>query len=234
MRKLLIATTSSELIGTLRRRFCKNYEIADCTDGNTAIELLHRIKPDVLILDLALPQADGITVLQRGGKDVPGIVLALSALPVDYVQLTLMELGVGYIMLKPCRADAIASHIERMERFQLTDDSSSALLEKTGLHLRQLGVSTHLDGYQQLRIGIPLYAQHPEQNVFKELYADVATICGNDNIGQVEHSMRTAIKGAWSNRNDAVWADYFERANDGRIPCPSNKVFIARLAEKLA
>lgn len=234
MRKLLIATTSTEQSDALARRLHKQYEIFTSTDGMATLAMLHSTPIDVLILDLMLPQMDGITVLLQAGADVPRTVLVLSALPVDYVQLTLMELGVGYIMMKPCSADAIASHIERMDCFRPSSEHTVGMIEQATGHLRQLGLATHLDGYQQLRVGIPLFAQDPDQQVFKELYANVASICGNDNPTQVEHSMRMAIKGAWNKRDEAVWSDYFAPDRNGRIPCPSNKVFIAKLAERLA
>ncbi len=234
MRKLLIATTSTEQCDALARRFQPQYETFVCTDGASALALLHSEAIDVLILDLVLPQMDGITVLQEAGANVPQTVLMLSALPAEYVQLTLMELGVGYIMMKPCSADAIASHIERMERFRSASDAPTGMIAQAAEHLRQLGLATHLDGYHQLRVGIPLFAQDPEQHVFKELYANVATICGNDNPTQVEHSMRVAIKGAWNRRDEAIWSEYFQRDQNGSIRCPSNKVFIAKLAERLA
>lgn len=234
MRKLLIAVISDEHRDALKELLSGRYEVTDCVDGDTAIKLLHDWKPNVMVLDLALPQSDGITVLQNAGCDLPEIVLALSALPVDYVQLALVELGVDYILMKPCSVNAIVSHIERMERFRESAETTPGILDRAGTHLRRLGVGAHLDGYKQLRVGIPLYAQNPEQHIFKELYADVAIICGNDNVGQVEHSVRVAIKRAWEVRDESVWADYFGTTPDGRVRCPSNKVFIAKLAEKLA
>lgn len=235
MRKLLIVDGSEVQRDALREVFHKTYEVTECADGGTAVELIRSLKPDVLILELSIPVKDGITVLREARDDLPGVILATTVYPVDYVYLTLMELGVGYIMLKPCDVGAIASHIASLE--QLAGESApvsvGAIAEATG-HLQTLGVQSHLDGYQQLRVGIPLYAQDPAQNICKELYASVAVICGKDNPKQVERCMRSAIRSAWEQRDNNVWSGYFEQEEDGAVSCPSNKVFIARLAEKMA
>lgn len=235
MRRLLIADASEEMRETLYIAFQKKYEIALCGDGGTALKLLMSFQPDVLILDLLLPVMDGITVLREIGDNRPSVILTTSTCPTDYVELTLIDLGVGYSILKPCSASAIVTHITEMEqRAQASEAHCAGSIARTAGHLQHLGIQTHLDGYQQLRVGIPLFAQDPAQNICKELYVHVATICGNDSGVQVERSMRSAIKSAWMHRDKEVWAGYFPSNPDGAMRCPSNKTFISRLAELLA
>ena len=58
-----------------------NYTIATATDGETAVSMAQRLKPDVVLLDLLLPKMDGFDVLKALKADpklksTPVIVLS--------------------------------------------------------------------------------------------------------------------------------------------------------------
>ena len=108
-----------------------------------------------------------------------------------------------------------------------------ALLSTTAIHLRTLGLHPHWDGYRYLLTGIPIYAKTPGMRLHKELYCDIAELCHIANTQCIEHSIRRAIKHAWQKRDLAIWAHYFPLNGNGNIDCPSNKLFIATLAEML-
>ncbi len=87
------------------------------------------------------------------------------------------------------------------------------------------------NGYTQLQIGIPLFARDRAQKLGKELYPDIAKLCGYGSSLAVERSIRGAIKAAWERRDDSLWRSYFHPDATNSIPCPSNKLFISTLAE---
>lgn len=98
--------------------------------------------------------------------------------------------------------------------------------------LQLLKVSAKLTGYRCLLCAIPMVARDPCL-LLKEIYPDVAKRCRLNDYRCVEHTIRTAIRKAWENRDDAVWSTYFPKDKTGGIICPTNKEFIARLAEEL-
>ena len=104
---------------------------------------------------------------------------------------------------------------------------------QTAVHLHTLNFRTHLDGYHQLLVGIPLFANNPDIRLSKELYPAIAAHFKLPDARTVEHSVRNAIEDAWLRRDPAVWANYFLPNADGKIPCPTNKKFFAAIAEKL-
>ena len=106
-------------------------------------------------------------------------------------------------------------------------------LSTTVIHLRTLGLLPDLDGYRYLTAAIPLYAINPGVRLHKELYCDIVEICGANDTLCVEHSIRSAIKGAWLKHDPTLWAHYFPLNKDGNIDCPSNKLFIATLSEMI-
>lgn len=231
MKKLLIAEASETEREALCSIFQERYRIATCGDGFTAGELLTAFRPDILVIDLMLPRLDGLTVL-RQASTLPPIILVTTTAPTWYVEQALMDLGVGYIIRKPCSVTAVARHIADMEQ-QLLDSRARSDARITD-QMRLLGVDSRRDGFKALRVSISMYAQDPSQSIVKELYNHVASICGKENWKQVEKNMRDAIRKAWENRDESIWARYFRVGNDGFLPCPTTKEFIARIADTLA
>ena len=100
----------------------------------------------------------------------------------------------------------------------------------TAGHLTRLEFEAEHDGFAQLRVGIPMFAQDPSLRLGKELYPTIASICGSLSATTVEHTIRTAIENAWRQGNREIWNEFFP----GCEKCPSNKKFIARMAQLIA
>ncbi len=228
MRKILIADRSEDLCAVLTRTFRRDFQVFSCCDGIRTVELAREIRPDVLLLDLSLPQLDGLTVLRELSGALPPAVLAFSDLPSGYVYQTATDLGSSLILLRPFRAQAVYGHVIRIleylekDRPLLPDPQSVA-----AAHLQVLQLEEGRAGFQQLRVAIPLYAQDPAIGLTKELYPEVARLCATSGDKSVEHAIRTLIKDTWKRRNKAVWEHYFP----GRTKCPTNKQFIACLSK---
>lgn len=113
---------------------------------------------------------------------------------------------------------------------QVSDEASHARFqEQTKAMLRELSIAVHRDGYAQLSVGIPRYAQDSTQGICKELYPYIAGELGYADWHSVERSIRFEILDAWNRRNHDIWEKYFP--NNQRVP--TNKVFIATLADRL-
>lgn len=226
MGKLLIAESSDTLRIQLQEELKKHYDVTTCADGAAALRLLDSLRPDALILDLMLPESDGLSVLELA-EYIPSVVLCITALPSEYAIQRACDLGAGYILLKPCSIRSIANHLEQLciahslPRRSLPDAQSRA-----AAHLLALGVNLSSAGGYQLRVGIPLFAQDPSQRLGKELYPAITVLCGNT-AQDVEYTMRDAIQKAWTNRDQELWEWYFP----GATRYPSNKRFISRLAQ---
>jgi hypothetical protein len=99
--------------------------------------------------------------------------------------------------------------------------------------LHSLNFPTHLDGYQQLCVGIPIFAKNPNMRLSKELYPQIARQFSLPDARTVEHSIRKAVASAWVRKDPAVWAKFFPADPNGEFLCPTNKEFIAHIAEHL-
>ena len=234
MQKLLIAESNDELRQALAELLGEEYQICVCRSGDRALELLRGIEPDIVYIDLMLPQLDGIAVLHTALQEGlhPDILVSLS-FESPYITEALNRLQVDYMVKKPCTAGAIASHIREISGLSQirtpTQPQPSVELSDFLLHL---GLGGHRDGYHFLVYGTPLFAANPQQTVTKELYPAIGKHFGKSGL-QVERSMRSAIHSAWAQRDDRIWREYFSPAPDGTIPRPTNSQMLFTLIRLL-
>lgn len=229
MRKLLIADCSDDYRQALSAALQGSYQVFCCRTGTEAWTLLHTECPDIFVLDLMLPELDGLTLLERScADDLHPMVMTVTSLVTDYVYSSTQRLGIEYIVRKPCDIQAIVSRIQDLsQRLKISGPRIDPANYVTEL-LRSLGFSTKHNGYAYLREAILLMSRDPSQSVTKVLYPEVAHIfgCHKDNV---ERSIRTAIDHAWDKGNRDLWLRYFPNS----VQRPSNAVFISRLAEAL-
>lgn len=228
MYKLLIADPSEAYTDALEETFRHEFDLMICHDGETALELLYSFQPDVLILNLSLPYKDGLTVLQQAAHH-PKVILAISPIINPYVEQVSVHLGIQYIMIMPTVASL---RVRLMDMIATTISPKPDLTAQTVVHLHTLGFHTHLDGYRQLCIGLPLFADNPGIRLSKELYPAISDQLGHMDPRSVEHSIRKSIENAWSQRDTLVWIKYFP-GHTAERRCPSNKEFLSRIAEML-
>lgn len=87
--------------------------LIEATDGETALEIIAKEKPDLVLLDVVMPKLDGITVVQRlraARNAVP--VIILSALgEKEEERLKGLEAGANDFLTKPCNAAEILAKV---------------------------------------------------------------------------------------------------------------------------
>ncbi len=229
MRKLLIADCNEDYRTALAAALSGQYHVLCCRTGTEAWELLHREHPDIFVLDLMLPELDGLTLLERScAEGIRPMVLAMTPILSGYVFGCAQRLGIEYLVRKPCDIHAIASRIrdlsQRLTAPQPKVDPVNYITEL----LLSLGFSTKHNGFGYLREAIILMSRDPAQSVTKVLYPAVGHVfdCSKENV---ERSIRTALDCAWERGDSQHWNRYFPNA----VHRPSNAVFISRMAEAL-
>jgi len=75
--------------------------VAEATDGEEAVQLATELKPDVALMDIAMPKVDGIAATKRIKQECPDInVLILSAHDDDQFVFRLLQAGAAGYLLK--------------------------------------------------------------------------------------------------------------------------------------
>lgn len=113
MQRLLIAEHLEEFRILLYEALSQKYQVTICGNGKSTLNLLNSLHPDILILDLALPELDGLTVLKQS-QYLPPVVLCTTTFWSDQIIQVASDLGVGYILLKPCTIDTMLKRLNEI------------------------------------------------------------------------------------------------------------------------
>ena len=211
-------------------------------DGEQAIRMIEEKKPDILVLDLMLAKKDGISVLKAiANMEHKPITLATSAFLTEYVSTAAANLGVRYLMLKPCDMAAL---VERMEEIrggeslrypvQRRNDKVSIETLVTNI-IHEIGVPAHIKGYQYLREAIIIAVNDMDviNAITKVLYPEVAKNFGTT-PSRVERAIRHAIEVAWDRGDLDPLQKFFGYTVSNTKGKPTNSEFIAMIADSLS
>jgi DNA-binding NarL/FixJ family response regulator len=87
--------------------------IGEATDGAQAVETVERLQPDLVLLDVALPDMTGFDVAERLTSSSASIVLVSSRDPGDFGGRVQRSGAVGFIAKDELSGPALAALLER-------------------------------------------------------------------------------------------------------------------------
>lgn len=245
METVRILSADDGFVTAMTNAFLRNrrYEVMPAPKGGMELlELLLRDRTDVLLVDLALPEVDGMDVLDVVSA-MPLPVRPLLFAVVDLCtprMVELMEDKLTYCFVKPVDADRIVVQVTAMTVMRQPLDHRMrmgyALLDRLVTEcLFSLGVSPHLNGYHLLRAAVMLVAcvRLPSRlSVMQHIYPAVATLC-HTTVSMTEHAMRHAIESAWMRADIDALQRYFGYTVHEMRDTPSNSAFIFMLADRV-
>lgn len=217
-------------------------------NGQELIRALRQTKIDVLLLDMIMPEIDGLAVLkwlkEHSMAHKPKVIV-FSAFAKEEVAQKAVELGVDYYILKPFDLPTLKQRILEIVsnpsskgvivKKQLINEPQFRDLEKkvAGI-IKELGIPPHFKGYSYLEAAIISTVQEPSliNEVTTKLYPAIAKLF-DTNEQRVERAMRFAIETAWNKGNVQVIHDLFGYCVDDQKGKPSNASFIAIIADKI-
>ncbi|WP_225938585.1 response regulator transcription factor [Kovacikia minuta] len=112
MSRILIVDDEAPLRESLTYTLCKEgYEVATAEDGMSAIKQFHKQVPDLILLDLMLPEVDGMEVCWRirAFSDVPIVILTAKDQDIDKVRG--LDAGADDYVTKPFNTGELLSRI---------------------------------------------------------------------------------------------------------------------------
>lgn len=89
----------------------REYDVETAADGRSALQIVDERMPDVILLDLGLPDIDGISVLKqlRSFAEVPVIVVSARSDPDDKVEA--LDLGADDFITKPFSIEELLARV---------------------------------------------------------------------------------------------------------------------------
>ncbi|MCI5604142.1 MAG: sporulation transcription factor Spo0A [Clostridia bacterium] len=250
---VLIADDNKKLTSELSDYLnCQN-DISVCAvadNGKEALALIDETSPDVVILDMVMPQLDGLGVLKKL-KDKKltkrPVIIAFSVSALVKTVESAIQLGADYYLLKPQTPERICETIRDFaeasgqknivpssQSVNDTQDNEFDLEKLVTESIHDLGVPAHIKGYQYIRSAIIMVVENMDLLNFitKQLYPEIAKAY-NTTASRVERAIRHSIEVAWSRGNQETMDKIFGYTINTGKGKPTNSEFIAMVADKI-
>jgi DNA-binding response OmpR family regulator len=123
------------------------YQVTDAADGKQGLRAFHAFRPDLVVLDIGLPELDGWAVLERlrDLSDVPVLILTAHSLEGDKVRG--LNAGADDFLTKPFGNSELAARVEALLRRSRADSDPAEVYD---------------DGFIQIRFGSHQVLAHGE------------------------------------------------------------------------
>jgi DNA-binding response OmpR family regulator len=179
MPPLILVVDDEPKVSRLARDYLEKngFRVLTAGDGQTALAAARRERPDLVILDLMLPQVDGREVCRilRRESDVP--IIMLTALSEEIDQVTGLEIGADDYITKPFSPRALVARVRALLRRTRGDIITPGIIRAAGLEIDPGKYSVSFHGspikltpneFKLLR----LLASHPGQTLTREQLLD--------------------------------------------------------------
>jgi DNA-binding response OmpR family regulator len=116
MGKILVVDDERMICDLLQALFSRhNHEVYTATSGKQGLELFRKQRPDVVLLDLHMPEMDGIQVLRQLRAIDPQVsVMVLTGRGTEAFENQAREMGITDFLKKGLSLDALVSTLERV------------------------------------------------------------------------------------------------------------------------
>ncbi|KJY38928.1 response regulator [Streptomyces katrae] len=119
MTRVLVVEDDPQLVRALRINLqARKFDVDEAGDGGSALRLATARRPDVIVLDLGLPDMDGIEVIRgvRGWSRVPIVVLSARHTSEDKIRA--LDAGADDYVTKPFSMDELLARLRAASRRQ--------------------------------------------------------------------------------------------------------------------
>lgn len=228
--------------------------VGTANNGKETLEIIKKYEPDVVLLDIIMPEDDGITVMKKVFNDdkikkFPAFIV-ISSVGKETVTEDAFENGAVFYFMKPFDNQALIEKIRAVKpksNNKNVHKTSNPLInsnhEAINVHvleteitsiIHDIGIPAHIKGYNYLRDSIILAIKDAEviNCITKILYPTIAKMY-QTTPSRVERAIRHAIEVAWNRGNTDTLNDLFGYTISNGKGKPTNSEFIALIADKI-
>ncbi|MCG0274996.1 MAG: sporulation transcription factor Spo0A [Thermosediminibacteraceae bacterium] len=248
-KRILLADDNKEFCDLLEEYFSGEDDLQVVGKAHNGLEVLEKVQelnPDVLVLDIIMPNLDGLGVIEKlANFDKKPRIIVLSAVGQDKITQKAINLGADYYVVKPFDLKILVDRIRELTGtpVQNTEKSLNVTTPKrkdTNLEMEitniihEIGIPAHIKGYFYLREAIAMVVNNVELlgAVTKVLYPTIAKKY-NTTPSRVERAIRHAIEVAWNRGCVETLNNLFGYTIQKDKGKPTNSEFIAMISDKL-
>ena len=189
--RILIVDDEPNILGTLAPLLqARGYEVFTAMNGRAALETVDREKPDLIVLDLGLPDVDGVELCREIREDLNVPIVVLSARGAEGDKVRALDVGADDYVTKPFGAEELLARIRAALRRSDASAPPSEPLVRGGLVIDRERFRVMRD-HEEVRLTpkefelLTYLAQHPGRVLTHR--AILKAIWGPNAVDQPEH-----------------------------------------------
>ncbi len=182
-KKILVVDDEKPIADILQFNLKKEgYEVFCAYDGNEALEMVEEIQPDLILLDIMLPNKDGMEVCREVRKKYEIPIIMLTAKDSEIDKVLGLELGADDYVTKPFSTRELLARVKanlrRLQAIPATDQQS----DKNEIEIGSLTI--HPDAYVVSKRGETIELTHREFELLHYLAKHIGQVMTREHLLQ--------------------------------------------------
>lgn len=156
----------------------EGYTVYTATNGREAVEKALEVKPHLILLDVMMPEMDGIetcTQIRSHNQLSHTLIAFLTARNEDYSQIAGFDAGADDYIAKPIRVKVLVSRIKAI--LKRAESGSSAVVERS-----ENGLTMDMERYVVIKDGAQIVLPRKEFNLLALLYSKPSKVFSREEI----------------------------------------------------
>lgn len=126
---ILVVDDEPQILRVMRTSLpARGYDVRTASDGGQALDEIRRQAPDLIVLDLAMPEMGGLDVCQRVREFSAVPIIVLSAKGAEGDKIAALDMGADDYVTKPFSLDELLARVRAVLRRALMSDVETAVL----------------------------------------------------------------------------------------------------------
>lgn len=245
-KRVVICHSDRNFVCELKDGFEARPEYLVCAiafDGRTALQEIDRYRPNVIILDVHLPEIDGFGVIEQlSGMNYRYPKIFMCSISTDeYTLKKSKNMGIDYLFIKPINLEIFFRRIDEIALKKFSSSNGSVINIQTNnleliisSYMNSIHILPNVSGYHYLHYAIKLAVNDLVilDSITKRLYPMVANRY-NTTPQRVERSMRHAIESSFRRGSLKMLEEMFGNSINEKNGKPSNSEFVALMANRI-
>jgi diguanylate cyclase (GGDEF)-like protein len=198
---ILIVDDDVTSISILAQLLESDFDVIFAKSGAQAIELIPQVRPDLILLDVIMPDMDGYSLCTQLKSD-----LATSFIPIIFItglqeseaESHGLELGAADYIIKPFNPNVVRARVRNNVELKLARDRLLALAATDGMtglfNRRAFDVALERECKRLARMHAPLTLIMIDVDFFKAYNDCYGHVAGDDCLRQIAHELVTAMQ----------------------------------------
>jgi len=182
-KKVLVVDDEKPIADILEFNLTKEgFEVFCAYDGVTAVQMVESIQPDLILLDIMLPQMDGMAVCREVRKKYEIPIIMLTAKDSEIDKVLGLELGADDYVTKPFSTREIIARVKANLRRQVNNPASQEEEESNDIEIGDLVI--HPDSYIVSKRGEDIELTHREFELIHYLARHLGQVMTREHLLQ--------------------------------------------------